>query len=215
VSWKSVWLACAAAWVLWAMAGSSVAAQGTPTPQPDPASVVEAFERARGAADVDAALAQFADTAVITIRGRTTMTFAGATQLRSYMQSIGTRFQIVMRSRPLVQGSTVTWTERDQFSGQTLDATVVAVVSAGRIVSLTYRDDLSDASRSALAAGVGNAQPRQLPSIAWPAGLALLGLGCLAVVFGRPRRKATRSQLDGRLLIELRRERERSEKKAA
>jgi hypothetical protein len=202
---------------------ASVAAQGTPTPSPDPGGVVEAFERARGAGDVEAALAQFADTAVITVQGRTIQTYAGPTQMRAYMQAIGTRFQIVLRSRPIAQGSTVTWTERDQFMGQTLDATVIAVVSGGRIVSLTYRDNQPDASRSALAAAPGSSRPRQLPSLAWPAGLALLGIASLAVVFGRPRRKASRSELDGRLLVELRRDRlvalrsdpARREKKAA
>ena len=184
-----------------------------PIPQTDPSMVVEAFERARGADDVDGAMALFADTALVTMEGRTNESFTGPTQLRTYMQTIGTRFQIVMRSRPLVQGTIVTWAERDQFFGHSLDATVIAVVSGGKILSLTYRDNQLDAPRSQLAGAPGPEQ--QIPSIAWPIGLTVIGGLLLGFVFGRPRRKASVSQLDGRLLLALQRERERSEKKAA
>src|SRR5690242_17293837 len=143
--------ACALATLLSGLATTTAAAQGIPTPQPEAGLVVETFERARGTGNVDVALDQFTDTAVITIQGRTSQSFSGPVQLRNYMQTIGTRFQIVMRSRAIVQGSTVTWTERDQFAADSLDTTVVAVVSGGRIVALTYRDSANATSRSVLA----------------------------------------------------------------
>jgi hypothetical protein len=118
-----------------------------------------------------------------------------------------------MRSKPLVQGTIVTWTERDQFFGHVLDATVIAVVSGGKIVSLTYRDGQVDAPRSQLA-GEAGPEPR-IPTIVWPIGLTVIGGLLLGFVFGRPRRKASMSQLDGRMLLALRRELERTEKKAA
>jgi hypothetical protein len=194
---------------------TTVAAQGTPTPQPSPSLVVEAFERARGEGDVDAALGVFADTAVVTLQGRNRQSFTGPVQLRNYLQTIGTRFRIVMRSKPLVQGSTVTWTERDQFTGDAIDATVVAIVSGGRIVALTYRDGQDAAPRSVLAGLESPPQRAHVPSLAWPAALGALGMGLVAVVFGRPRRKASTSQLDGRLLAALKRQRDRPESKAA
>ncbi|MBV9893537.1 MAG: hypothetical protein JO020_05150 [Chloroflexi bacterium] len=188
--------------VLWISMAPGVAAQS-----PDPQQVVDAFELARGAGDIDGALAQLADTAVITIQNQhSSRSFSGAVQLRSYLQTVGTHFQTAMRSRPMVQGSTVTWTERDQYGTQAVDATIVAVVSAGHIVALSYRTSDPVGSPS----GPADATSRQaieLPSMAWPAVLAVLGLGLLALVFGRPRRKASRSQLDGRLLVALRRDR--------
>jgi hypothetical protein len=184
----------------------------------DPQQVVDAFELARGAGDVDAAMAQLADTAEITIQNQhSTHSFNGSMQLRTYLQTIGTHFQTVMRSRPVVQGSSITWTERDQYGTQAVDATIVAVVSAGHIVALTYRttDPVSSPGGSADPAR----QPTELPSYAWPAVFGVVGLALLALVFGRPRRKASQSQLDGRMLIALRRERQQDfddqEKRAA
>ena len=107
------------------LSATVVAAQSTPTPT-QPQDVVDAFELARGAGDVNGALAQLADTAVITVQSQSTRSFAGPVQLRIYMQTMGTTFQTIMRSRPLVQGESVSWTERDQYSGQVVDATVVA-----------------------------------------------------------------------------------------
>jgi hypothetical protein len=189
-----------------------VAAQVTQAPQMDPSMVVEAFERARGAEDVDGAMALFTDSAVVTMEGRTNEAFTGQAQLRTYMQTIGTRFQIVMRSRPVVQGAIVTWTERDQFFGHILDATVIAVVSGGKIVSLTYRDNQLDAPRGQLAAPD---QTRGIPAIVWPVGLVIVSGLLLGLTFGRPRRKASVSQLDGRLLLALQHQRVASLKKAA
>ena len=114
--------------VIWGATTTAAVAQGTPTPQPDPSVVVEAFENARASRDVDGALAQFADTAVITIQGRSIETFSGQGRLRSYMQTVGTTFESLTRSSPTIRGNSVTWIERDQYAGQTVDATVVAII---------------------------------------------------------------------------------------
>jgi len=194
---------------------AQAAAQSMPTGD-DPQQVVDRFELARGAGDVDTALAQLADTAVVTVQNKTsTRSFTGAVQLRSYLQNIGTRFQTLMRSRPLVQGSTVTWTERDQVDGNPVDATVVAVISAGHIAALTYRDTDTVGSTGRLLPVSAREQPAQVPNAAWAGGLALLGLAIVGFVFGWPRRKASRSNLDGRLLVALREEFDDRANKAA
>ena len=97
------------------------------------------------------------------------------------------------------KGSSITWTERDEYPGEIVDSTVVAIVSAGRIVSLSYRATETVATAAASPTPAGP-QMHQVPSLAWPAALAGLGLLLLGLVFGMPRRKASRSHLDGRLL---------------
>jgi hypothetical protein len=206
--------------VLFAMLATGVAAQTTPVPIDEAQHVVERFELARGAGDVDAALANLADTAVITVQTQTSArSFTGSVQLRTYLQTVGTHFQTLMRSRPLVQGSSVTWTERDQIGTQVVDATVVAIVSAGQIVAITYRDTnpVGTPGRLAASASAAREQQMEIPTAVWPAGLGLVGLLLLTAIFAWPRRKASHSQLDGRLLIALQRDRQRLEerKKAA
>src|ERR1051326_7496736 len=202
-----LWVGAAVAVALLAMLASSAAAQSMPETD-EVQQVIERFELARGAGDVDGALAQLADTAVITVQSQSmTRSFSGAAQLRGYMQSIGARFQTVMRSRPMVQGRSITWTERDQVGNQPVDTTVVAVVSAGHIVSLIYHDTNPVGTPGRLGAQNTRGQPvRQVPSGAWAASLAVLVLALIGFVFGRPRRKASQSELDGRLLVALRRD---------
>jgi hypothetical protein len=198
------------AFILLAVLTTTAAAQSTPTPSDDPQHVVDRFELARGAGDVDAALANLADTAVITIQSQTSArSFTGSVQLRGYLQTIGTHFQTLMRSRPLVQGTSVTWTERDQVGNQVVDATVVAIVSAGQIVAITYRDTSPVGTPGRLAAAsVPREQRMEIPTAIWPAGLGALGLLLITALFAWPRRKASRSQLDGRLLVALRQDRQ-------
>lgn len=203
----------AASVLLQAAAATTAAAQSVP-PSTDPQQVVETFELARGAGDVDGALAALSDTAVITVENQTsTRSYSGAVQLRTYLQSIGTQFQTVMRSRPLVQGSSVTWTERDQFGSHMVDATVMAVVSSGQIVALSYRD--GEPIGAPGTADMAAPKPLQVPSFAWAGGLVGFGLLAVGLMFSWPRRKASQSQLDGRLLVALQRDREQSDKKAA
>ena len=191
--------------LLWLTLGASAALAQTQSV--DPSQVVDAFENARGAGDLDAALAQLADDAVVTVQGRTTRAYAGQDQVRMYMQTFGLRFQTLMRSKPLVEGNKVTWTERDEYSSsQAMDSTVIAIVTGNRISSLIYRN--SDPFGAPTASKASTApQGRELPSVTWPAALSLLGFAVLGVVFGRPRRRASQSQLDGRLLFALQRQR--------
>jgi hypothetical protein len=202
---------------LWLALATAADAQSVP-PTDDAQHVVDAFELARGAGDIDGALAQLSDTAVITVQTKfSSRAFSGSVQLRGYLQRVGTRFQTVMRSRPLVEGENVTWVERDQIGSQSVDATVVAVVSHGHIVALTYNDSDALGSPGRLSAA-GARQLVNIPSAAWPAGLGLAGLGMLALVFGWPRRKPSPSQLNGRLVVALRRDHQldaEQEKKAA
>jgi hypothetical protein len=197
-----------AVWLMFSGVLPSRAAAQEAQPAESPRHVVDAFELARGAGDVEGALSQLADTAVITVQNKhSSHAFNGPVELRTYMQGAGTHFQTIMRSSPVVQGDRVTWTERDQFGSQSVDATVVALVSRGQIVSLTYNDSESAGGPGRLAAA-GARQPLQVPSFAWPAGLVAAGLVMLGLVFGWPRRKVSESQLNGRLVVALRRDRE-------
>ncbi len=175
-------------------------AQPAPSQTPeDRLNVVQAYQQARSAGDVDMALAQFGDNAVINIQGRSTMTFNGRDEMRRYLQGVGVHFKTLMRSEPTVQGSAVMWTERDVFGSQAIDQTVTAIVNSGHIVSITYRttDTLPTSTQVTT----------QLPSYTWPVALSLVCAGLLFVAFGLPRRRTSRSQLDGQLLVALRDER--------
>ena len=170
----------------------------------DPQRVIESFQLARSVGDVDTALSQFADNSVVTIQVPMNASYVGRARIRQFLQGVGVRFQTVLRSNAVVQGGSVTWSERDQFPEMTVDSTVYAVVAAGRITSLTYRQGSPIPNESAVA---GQSIPGELPPLTWPVTLAAVGLVSLAALFGRPRRPASQSQLDGRLLFELRRQR--------
>jgi hypothetical protein len=116
-------------------------------------------------------------------------------------------FHASRRSAYTVQNGSVTWTEREQFVGMAIDATVYAVVSGGQITSLTYRQGPPSFGASDPASAANQQSGAELPSFAWPAGLLLAGLVVLSLVFRRAPRPAGVSQLDGRLLLELRRQR--------
>jgi hypothetical protein len=94
--------------------------------------------------------------------------------------------------------------EHDELQQVSWDAAVVAVVRSGRITALVYRQSAQapDGTRSA-------AQALQLPNAVWPALLGLIGAFLLGMVSRRPPRRSS-SVLDGRLLVELRRQRSSS-----
>jgi hypothetical protein len=195
--------------VLCLAVGGPAVASGQ-TQSTDPATVMETYERARAAGDVDAALAQFADDAVVTVQGRAAKSYSGKDQVRAYLETVGVRFKLIMRSSPLVQGVTVSWIERDEFPTMSIDATVLAIIRSGSISSLIYRNgDPFGFQPGGASAAAATAPPRarELPSYAWPAALALLGMALISVIFGRPRRR-TPSRLDGRLLVALQDHRE-------
>jgi hypothetical protein len=72
-------------------------------------------------------------------------------------------------------------------------------------VSLSYRDNLQDPSRADLANAAN--RPLDIPTIAWPIVISVVGGLLLGIVFGRRRRKESVSNLDGRLLVALQRRR--------
>jgi hypothetical protein len=185
-------------------------------PAGDPmVTVIEAYQQARAAGDVDAMVAQFADGAVVSVQGRQTQTFSGRNQVRVYAQTLAVQYRAITRTVPHVDGMLVSWTEHAQIwqSQQTVDAHVQAIVSSGRIISMLYSTaEPSNGSIQAGSASAGSAaakadRPRELPSATWPAVLAGIGFVLLGLAFGLPRRRTTGSQLDGRLLRSLQRPR--------
>jgi hypothetical protein len=167
----------------------------------EPQTVVEAFDHARSSGDVDAALAEFADNAVVIVQGLSTQTFLGKDQIRTYLSTNGVRVQMLMRSTSRVDGTSVTWIERDQAANQTIDATYSVVVENGQITSLQYRaNTIFGASTGA--AGPAPQEPRELPSAMWPAALSFLGLVALLVMSRRPGQSDSR--LTGQLLSRMR-----------
>src|SRR4051812_9962055 len=186
-----------------ALACAILFASGLPVlaqPAPDISAVVETLARTRAARDLDGALGQFADDAVVTIQsGRATQVFAGRDQVRAYLQGVASS-RSLMRSSYRVDGAFVRWSERDEDSAQTFDTVVQATIQNGRISTLLIQQ--TQAFGTVTGAGTA-AAPRQPPSLAWALGLGsafALGLG---LVF-RPRRRQTQSVLDGRLVSAMR-----------
>jgi hypothetical protein len=180
--------------------GTGQAASAQPV---DPAAIVDTFERARIERNVDAAQAQFADDAVITVQGLQTQSYVGHDQVRVYLQTLGIEYQPIMRSAPKVEGARVSWTERDQGPTQAVDATIQVMVFSDHIVSMMYHSGTAFGVATPTSTASAPTPPRELPSAAWPAGLLVVGLGVLAVASRRPR--STPSPLDGRLLSRMQR----------
>lgn len=166
----------------------------------DPPVVIDAFERARDSQNLDAALAQFADDAVVTVEGRPSVSFAGKEQIRRFLVVLGAEAPRVTSSRHVV-GSTITWTERDtahRFAAP--DLWVEAVVRDGKIRSIAYRPGLSSASAQT---GSPVRVPPALLGVAGAASIGLLAIGVPMLLGGGRRRPAAPSRLRGHLLAEL------------
>jgi hypothetical protein len=165
----------------------------------DPPVIIDSFERARNQKNVDAALAYFADDAVVRLVERGTVTFNGRTEIRRFLQNIGVRNPPTMTSNRHVVGNTVTWNERDQ--GQlmnAIDLSVEAFVQDGKIKSLVYRV----AAPAATDVRTADA-PARLPAVFALGALAALGLLLLALASLGPRRRASSSTLHGKLVSAL------------
>jgi hypothetical protein len=169
----------------------------------DPPVVIDAFERARNAQNVDAALAQFADDASITIEGRTPQSFRGKDEIRRFLLVTVGRSVPRLTSSRHVAGNTVTWTERVQGQLPTmLDLSVEAMVRDGKIRSIVYR-----LGAPAAQTGATGAAPVALPAPLLGS-LIVVGVCLLAVVLrtllvGSRSRGRPGSRLRGRLLAEL------------
>jgi hypothetical protein len=178
-------------------AGGVQAQTDSPSKPREPQQVIGDFERARAGRDVELALSEFTDDAVLTVQSQSVRSYIGKDQIRIYLQAFGVQFQTLTRSTPIVQGAGVSWNERDEFQHQAMSASVFAVVREGKISSLIYRQGTFDSSlRTA-------PQVSDVPTLVWPAGIGLIGLLLLGLVFRR-RRPASESQLGGRLLLQLR-----------
>jgi hypothetical protein len=158
----------------------------------DPPVVIDAFQQARAARDVDRALALFTSDGSVTLDYRGPG-YGGREEIRQILTVLVLRGAPVQTSSRHVVGNTITWTERDQ----NLDLAVEAVVKEGKIQSLVYRDEHAAA-----------AEPTTLPvgllAFAAAAALVLVFAGVLSLV-GLPflRRPARSSRLQGRLLAKL------------
>lgn len=164
----------------------------------DPPVIVEAFERARNQRNVDAALAYFADDAVVRLVERGTVSFNGKSEIRRFLQNIGTRTPPLLTSNRHVVGNTVTWNERDQGQLQsTIDLSVEAFVQEGKIKSLVYR------AAAPAVAPTRPEGPALLPAVFAFGAVAGLGLILLGIASLAPRRRPTPSTLHGKLLSGL------------
>jgi hypothetical protein len=192
-----------------------ISVQSTFAQPNDPRAVVDTYQRARAEGNVDAALALFADDAVVTVQGRESQSsFTGKDQVKVFLLTLGLDYQTIMQSVPRVENEAVLWTERDQGSRQSVDAQVQAIVQSARISSLRYMqgEPFGVPPKRAAVPQAPPPPPREIPSAAWAAGLAALGLLLLIVVFHRPRRQVP-SRLDGQLLSSMQRARSPREDK--
>ena len=166
-----------------------------------PSAVIARYEDAWGSRNIDAALAEFADDAVITLHDARTRTLSGSHRIREFLQSAGLGSPPALTTARQVDGTTVTWSERTEANGQVLssaDLTVEAIVEDGKIRSLVYRP-------GTLLPGARSAATEMTPESAATtlAALALFGLGLLSLATARPRMRSG-SNLRGRLVRHLR-----------
>jgi hypothetical protein len=173
-------------------------AQGT-----SPGAVIYGYEYALGQQDINGAVGQFADDAVVTLQDARTRSLRGPDQIREFLMGAGFQGAPVLTSNRHVDGSAVTWTERTERPGEVLsgsDLTVQAVVRDGKIQSIVYRP-----GTLVLAAGPGTEVTPESAATALLA-LLLLGLGLLSLATVRPHVRSG-SRLRGRLIRNLRRAR--------
>jgi hypothetical protein len=164
----------------------------------DPPVIVEAFERARNQRNVDAALAYFSDDAVVRLVERGTVSFNGKSEIRRFLQNIGTRTPPLLTSNRHVVGNTVTWNEREQGQLQsTIDLSVEAFVQEGKIKSLVYR------AATPAAAPTRAEGPALVPAVFALGAVAGLGLILLGIASLAPRRRPSPSTLHGKLMSGL------------
>ncbi len=164
-----------------------------------PHAVIESFERDAAQQDVDATLARFSDTAVITQYGQRTRTLATRDQIRDFLeQSRGVPAPVLTSTRH-IDGNLVSWSERIPATETTVarERTVQATVADGKIQSLTYRPGRSSTLD-------GPPAPTVTPASAGLAlgGLLLLGIGLLTLATVRQRVRSG-SRLSGKLLSGL------------
>jgi hypothetical protein len=172
----------------------AAAAQGM-----EPPVVVGSFTRARAEQDLDAAVSQFAENAVVQIdRGRI-RSFAGRDEIRGFLDQMNVEPSVLLVPARHLADDTVTWSERvlDKRTG-TLELTGEAVISNGKIASMIYRSGRLTITDP----GPALAEAPLLPSGMIFGGIALFAVGLLSLSTVRSR-PASASQLNGRMLTAL------------
>ena len=131
----------------------------------DPLAVLEAYDLALNAKDVDGALALFADDAVLTTRQGQ---FVGKEQIRTWLERLVTQNASIEVANRQVSGDKVTWDNQffradiASLSNEPLEAKAEATIEAGKIK--TFSSILTDEAQAKLDA----AQPAQDTSAATP-----------------------------------------------
>jgi hypothetical protein len=167
----------------------------------DPPVVIDAYERARDAQNLDAALAQFADDAVVIVEGRTPQSFNGKGEIRAFLQAEIAQPTARLTSSRHVVGYTVTWTERQQAPRLVMpELWVEAVVRDGKIKSMVYR---LNAPLSRAAEAPAPPVPAPLLVAAALAAVGLLAAGVHVLLAGARRPVEPPSRLRGHLLADL------------
>jgi len=166
-----------------------------------PCTVVDNYERARAHRDIDGALAQLSDGAVVIVHDPRARSLASRQQVQEFLQYRAIGGPPVLTAPCQVAGNTVTWGERPDVDVlNTNDVTVQAVVLNGKIQSLVYRP-----GRPAQQLGGPASSDKIVSESAGMnlAALVLLGLGLLSLATMAPHGRSD-SNLRGRLLRDLR-----------
>ena len=176
--------AIAAGAILVALLATTGSASAQPT---DPRAVFDAFHAAVNAHDVDAALAFFADDAVVEFPNQPPPNvFRGTQEIRAWLQGDADQNIAVQTENVQVAGEHITWTVRVDIAdlrplGITLVGSAEATVREGKFTTFSFT--LSDETLAQLQAIP--AQPQALPQTGdaapWLWLLALAGLLVCAV----------------------------------
>ncbi len=165
-----------------------------------PCAIVDNYERAWAHQDLDGALAQLTDSAVITVHDPRERSLASRQQITEFLQYSAIRGAPILTAPCQVAGSTVTWSERPDSEAQNAnEVTVLAVVQNGKIQSLVYRPGRLVQRLSAPASVDNLASESAGLNLA---ALVLLGLGLLSLATVIPHGRSD-SNLRGRLMREL------------
>lgn len=142
---KHLLLIISATLLLFALTGTALAQA------PDPLTVMEAYDLALEAKDIEGALALFADDAVLTTRqGR----FVGKEEIRTWLERLVTQNERIEVFGRQAAGDTVTWQNKffradlPALTGAPLEANAEATIIAGKIK--TFSSVLTDDSQARL-----------------------------------------------------------------
>jgi hypothetical protein len=168
----------------------------------DPLTVMEAYDLALRAKDVEGALALFADDAVLTTRQGQ---FVGKEQIRTWLERLVTQNASIEVANRQVSGDKVTWDNQfyradlASLSNEPLEAKAEATIEAGKIK--TFSSILTDDSQAKLDAATAAQQtetssaeapavPAQLPAtgagytFVLTVAAGLVGVGLFLLVIG-------------------------------